>query len=95
MPKLSYGMPRKLYIFVAIVLIVAVAVIFVAPSVDLSPTALRAWQAACALLFAIAATVRVAVAGTQPMQSHLRSVRILGLRVGPRDSAEFSCVLLC
>ena len=95
MPELDCAMRRKLYIFVAMFLIVAVAVILVAPSVDLSPTALRAWQAACALLFAIAATVRIAVAGAKPLQSPIGSFRILSLHAGPPNVAIFSCVLLC
>lgn len=95
MTELIHWMPRKSHIFVALILIVAVVVIFVAPSVDLSPTALRAWQAACALFFAMAATVRMAVAGAQSLQSHVGSLRILRLRASPPRAATFGCVLLC
>lgn len=55
-------MKRRLYILVAVALVIAIAFILIAPSLNLPPTALRAWYAALALFTCIALLGRILIA---------------------------------
>ncbi|MGH9514431.1 MAG: hypothetical protein ACRD3P_02000 [Terriglobales bacterium] len=55
-------MLRNKYAWLAVIAIIVVAIVFIAPSVDLQPTALRAWQAACAVFVGIAITLHTIAA---------------------------------
>jgi len=87
-------MLRKQHTWLAIIAILAIMVIFVAPSVDLAPTALRAWQAACAIFVAIAATARTVAACLKSLPSSRAALPILN-GVVFSNSRQLSCVLLC
>jgi hypothetical protein len=74
-------MMRKPRTWLVLVVLVAVAVVFIAPSVDLEPTALRSWQAACAIFLAIAASLQViaqlSIGSVGPATTFLCSVSLL------------------
>lgn len=53
-------MLHRPHIWLVIAVLVAIAIVFVAPSLNLAPTALRAWRAVCAIFLAIAALQVVA-----------------------------------
>ncbi len=59
------GMSRRLQFALALVVVFAVAAIFVLPAFDLIPTAMRAWRAAQMIALAIAAAA-IAVPRIQP-----------------------------
>jgi hypothetical protein len=90
-------MLRRNYLWLAAVIaIVAVTLVFVAPSVDLEPTALRAWQAACAVFVAMALISRAVAALASPTVFLNVEFPFFLLRNTPlQKSSENTCVLLC
>ena len=92
-------MKRRLYILVALVLVIAIAFILIAPSLNLPPTALRAWYAAVALLVCIALVGRILVAAVS-FQFVLADFHISGEKhfdqdIGAWSKGLLTCALLC
>lgn len=87
-------MLRKRYTWLTIIVIVAIAIVLIAPSVDLAPTALRAWQAACAIFLGMAAMLHVAtdLAGQPPRL--FDAIHPMPPMLS-RTTGTLSCVLLC
>lgn len=92
--KIYTGMLRKQYTWLAIIAIIAVLIIFIAPSVDLAPTALRAWGTACAVFFAIAATISTVVDCSSSLPVSRAALNASGGTV-ISNSRQLSSVLLC
>lgn len=90
-------MIRKPHVWIALLVLVAIAIIVIAPSVDLAPAALRAWQAACAIFVAMAAVVRTYVSTSAARQvSDCSPVPPYRSDQLPASAgAVFNCVLLC
>lgn len=89
-------MLRRRYTWVALILIIAIAIICVAPSVDLDPTALRAWQAACAMLLAMATVFRsIAPVSTGSEVSFFQLPSWFNPFLSMHALSEVRCPLLC
>jgi hypothetical protein len=86
---------RRSHIFLAVVLILAIAIVFIAPSVDLAPTALRAWQAACAFFLAIAAAAQLIAGCVRPTLYSAVVDTTVRARAHCNYMSDLSCVLLC
>ena len=89
---------RTLRVLLAFIVLIAVLVIFIAPFVDLEPTALRAWRAALALLLAIVMLSHVVHKFLPPaVLSGMRTERNRrSSQVRQQDGLfEPNCVLLC
>lgn len=95
MPKSTAEMLHRRYTWLVVIAIIAVAVVFVAPSVDLQPTALRAWQAACAMFVAIAMTVHTPASYDPRTQPFFTKVSSRWRKHGPVVSPHLTCILLC
>jgi hypothetical protein len=94
-PELSEPMLRKPHFWIALIVIAAVLFVLIAPSVDLDPTALRAWQAACSILMALTTLCRIASAN--PPRVKLNSILApVPVRFpGGTGTAELNSILLC
>ena len=87
-------MLRKRYTWLAVIVIVAIAIVLIAPSVDLAPTALRAWQAACAIFLGMAAMLHVAAERAGQPPQLFSAIHPMPLMLS-RTTGTLSCVLLC
>ena len=86
---------RKPQFWLVVIALLAVAVVFIAPSVDLQPTALRSWQAACAIFLAMAVGSRV-LSGYFPLRTSRSAARVRSSSsLSDPSASPFSCVLLC
>ena len=88
-------MLRRPHFWLALVALLAVIVVFIAPSVDLEPGALRAWQAACAIFLAMALSSRAFAARHQTCASRQSSQFCFLYNLSNRAPLQFSCILLC
>ena len=88
-------MLRKRHFWLAIIALLAVVVIFIAPSVDLAPTVLRAWQATCAIFLAMAIASRTLAAALYRSSSSLSLQLSFSRSICDRGTSKFSCVFLC
>ena len=81
----------------ALLLILAVAVVFIAPSVQLEPTALRAWLAASAFFLAMAALCHV-VSGPflfDPLSIDSHGFKDVNSSSIQSPSLDLDCVRIC
>ncbi len=89
-------MKGAIKVVVGVVLLLSVLVVFVAPAVDLEPTALRAMQAA-SLLFAVLALAGTTVAATltvhNPFLGPTSGVHPIGTTTA--SLVDLNCVRLC
>jgi predicted membrane-bound spermidine synthase len=95
--NLTVTMHRRIYILLALLVMISVAVVFFAPSVDLEPTALRAAQAAELVLLAIASvgiliTAHLPVLMTRPREREDLVLIILGREP---NLVDLNCTRLC
>lgn len=91
-------MKRGLYILIAVALVIAIAFILIAPSLNLPPTALRAWYAALALFTCIALLGSMLIA-TNVFRFVPTFFRFLDRSHfhgdTPQDSPGLTCALRC
>jgi hypothetical protein len=87
-------MLRKPQFWIALIVMAAILFVFIAPSVDLDPTALRAWQAACAIFLALATICRV-VTTPLPRLEFAAPIVPLSKSSGARSTIQLNSVLLC
>jgi len=92
--KMNPEMLRKRHAWLAVMVIITIAVVLIAPSVDLQPTALRAWQAACAFFIAMAATLHVLAARVQ-LQQLFRTAISKSPSIIDTITRPLSSILLC
>jgi hypothetical protein len=91
-------MLKRVHMALAILMLIALAVVFFAPSVDLEPSALRAWRAAALIFFAIfvAAHVLLRFNGPQFRQCGFLEHRHPNSSSPSRlDLFDLHCGLLC
>ena len=87
---------RLLYIVVSCVLLLAIAAVFVAPSVDLEPTAMRAARAATTAMAALVATATALIPFTLPVKKFtLTTVIPQNVSVSFRELVDIFCTRLC
>jgi hypothetical protein len=89
---------RKVRVLIALVVLIGILVIFIAPFVDLEPTALRAWRSALAILLTIVMLSHV-------IHSFLRAEVFFGTRPERKGRSsrvrhegrlfKLNCALLC
>ena len=89
-------MIRLEFIVVACLLLLTIAAVFVAPSVDLEPTAMRAARAATTAMAALAATATALTPlNLPPQQFTLATVVLQSVSVTFPDLIDVLCTRLC
>jgi len=89
-------MSAAVKVAVGIVLLLSVLVVFIAPAVDLEPTALRAMQAA-SLLFAVLALARTTIAATLTLSNPYMGAVFSGRPIDASTASlvDLNCARLC